>query len=309
MPERHSRSILGQQGNTLILLLAILTIVFCIFKFIQLAMVMTNPVYDAAMASYFQNVHSWVVLPSNPDQLLHRSWTLLTYMFIHEGVFHLVGNLIWLWVFGYILQDLTGNKSIAPLFIYGALTGAAFYLLALNLLPAFHSIRETATLEGASAGIMAIALATTILAPSYRLFPMIHGGIPLWIVTVIYVLVDIAMIAGMNNPGGHISHIGGALFGWLFMIQLKKGKDWGAGMNRFFYWISHVFSPAPETVSRKIKEEIFYETAGTAPFRKVPNLTQKRIDAILDKIGEQGYHKLTEEEKQILKRAAEDDNL
>lgn len=309
MPERHSRSITGQQGNTLMMLLAILTIVFCIFKFIQLAMVMTNPVYEAATASYFQNVHNWFVLPSNPNQLLHRPWTFLTYMFLHEGVFHLIGNLIWLWVFGYILQDLTGNKSIAPLFIYGALAGALFYLLALNFLPAFSSIKSSATLEGASAGIMAIALATTILAPNYRLFPMIHGGIPLWIVTVIYVLVDVAMIAGMSNPGGHISHIGGAVFGWLYMVQLKKGKDWGTGMNRFFYWSSHVFSPAPETISLKIKEEIFYETAGTAPFKKMPNLTQKRIDSILDKIGEQGYNKLTEEEKQILKRAAEDDNL
>lgn len=309
MGDRNSRSILGQQGNTLVLLLAILAIVFCIFKFIQMAMVLTNSDYAAATSSYFTNIHQWFVLPADPATLLFRPWTLFTYMFMHEGVFHLIGNMIWLWVFGYILQDLTGNKTIFPLFIYGALCGAALYLLCVNLFPGLKAYVDGGTLEGASAGIMAIAIATTILAPGYRFFPMINGGIPLWVVTVIYVLVDIAMIAGMSNPGGHVSHIGGGLFGILYMKQMQKGTDLGNGMNRFFNWCNNLFTPDPQIKRKATREEFFYETTGTTPFRKVPNLTQKRIDAILDKIGEQGYHKLTDEEKQILKRAAEDDNL
>lgn len=128
-------------------------------------------------------------------------------------------------------------------------------------------------------------------------------------ITVIYVIIDIAMIAGMNNAGGHISHIGGGLFGWLYMAQLQRGVDLGRGLHRFFHWVDQLFSPSEEERRRKVRKDLFYQTSGTAPYKKTPHLTQNRIDAILDKIGQYGYDKLTEEEKQILKRAAEDENL
>ncbi|MBC7848099.1 MAG: hypothetical protein H7Y31_00115 [Chitinophagaceae bacterium] len=157
---------------------------------------------------------------------------------------------------------------------------------------------------------MAIAIATTLLAPNYRFFPMINGGIPLWVITAIYLIIDIAMIADDKNAGGHISHIGGGIFGALFMLQFRKGRDWSLGMNRLFTWFNELFSPKASVVPQRVrKEEYYYNTAGAQPYKKVPNLTQKRIDAILDKIGEKGYQQLTDEEKQILKRAAEDENL
>jgi hypothetical protein len=95
----------------------------------------------------------------------------------------------------------------------------------------------------------------------------------------------------------------------LFMLQYKKGHDWSDGMNRFFNWCNNLFNPEKNKPRRPLKEEYHYNTTGTQPYKKIPNLTQKRIDAILDKIGEKGYQQLSEEEKQILKRAAEDENL
>ena len=308
MDDRYARKTgLGQKGNTLVLLLAILAIVFCIFTFIQLAYKLTSNDKIAASVSYYTGVFDWFSLFSNPDRFLSRPWTIFTYMFMHDEVFHLIGNLIWLWIFGYILQDLSGNKTIIPLFIYGGLCGGLLYLASMNIFPGLKGIEGK--LVGASAGVMAIALATTLLAPNYRFFPMINGGIPLWVITVIFVIIDFAMIAKDFNTGGHIAHIGGAIFGLLFMWQMKKGRDWSAGMSNFFSWFSNLFTPTTKEVQKAGRDEIYYKSSGTQPYKKIPNLTQKRIDAILDKIGEKGYHQLSDEEKQILKRAAEDENL
>ncbi len=310
MEERYGKKAgIGQSGNSLVLLLAILVIVFCVFTFIQLAFKLTSTDPVAAGNSYYKGIFDWFRLPSNLETLLTRPWTVFTYMFLHDGVFHLIGNLIWLWVFGYILQDLAGGKTIIPLFIYGGLAGGVLFLISMHLFPGLKEAAAITTLEGASAGVMAIAIAITILAPNYRFFPMINGGIPLWVITIIFVVIDFAMVAKDINTGGHISHIGGAAFGWLFMWQMRKGKDWSTGMSNFFNWVNNLFNPEKKELKKVAKEEYFYKTTGTQPYKKVPNLTQKRIDAILDKIGEKGYHQLTEEEKQILKRAAEDENL
>lgn len=310
MEDRYARKLgLGQKGNTLVLLLAILAIVFCIFTFIQLSMRLTSSSSEQANVTYYQSIFSWLIMPADVGKLLSKPWTAFTYMFMHDRVFHLVGNLIWIWVFGYILQDLTGNKTIIPLFIYGGLCGGFVYLAAMNLLPALKDRAALTTLEGASAGGMAIALATTLLAPNYRFFPMINGGIPLWVITIIYVIIDFAQIAKDINTGGYISHVGGGLFGLLFMWQFRKGRDWGSWMNRFFSWFNNLFNPERNQPKEIARERHHYNTAGTQPYKKIPNLTQKRIDAILDKIGEKGYQQLSDEEKQILKRAAEDENL
>ena len=309
MERTGKKTWLGSSGNALVLLIAILAIVFCIFKFLHLTYFLSNNNGEAAFARYYNGIFKHFILPTTPEGVLSAPWTLFTYMFMHDGVFHLIGNLIWLWIFGYILQDLTGAKSIFPLFIYGALCGAVVYLVSMNLFPGLKHMASDATLEGASAGIMAIAVATTILAPNYRFFPMINGGIPLWVITVFYLIIDIAMIPANDNAGGHISHIGGAAFGAVYMWQWKKGHDWGSGMNRFFNWFGNLFNPDPSGNLKAVKGAYYYETKGTAPYKKMPNLTQKRIDAILDKIGENGYENLTEEEKAILKKAAEDDNL
>lgn len=310
MEERYAKKAgIGQRGNTLVLLLAILVIVFCVFTFIQLSMRLTSTDGAVSNNSYYKGIFDWFRLPSNFETLLSRPWTLLTYMFMHDGVFHLIGNIIWLWIFGFILQDLAGNKTIIPLFIYGGLSGGVLFLISMNIFPGLKTASSMATLEGASAGVMAIAIATTVLAPNYRFFPMINGGIPLWVITVIFVVVDFAMVAKDINSGGHISHIGGAAFGWLFMWQFKKGTDWSNGLNQLFKWFNNLFTPAQKEDEKIPQKEFFYNTSGTKPYNKVANLTQKRIDAILDKIGEKGYQQLSEEEKQILKRAAEDENL
>lgn len=295
---------LGQDGNSLVMLLAILAVVFCIFKFIFVVYHLGN----LNVAAYRPMVFNWFALPADLDKLVSRPWTLLTYMFMHDGVFHFIGNMIWLWVFGYILQDLAGNNKIIPLFVYGGFAGAVLFLLSYNIFPKLVTMMPSASLEGASAGVMAIAIATTTLAPDYRIFPMLNGGIPLWVLTIIFVIIDFASIPG-DNGGGHIAHLGGAAIGYVFIHQLRRSKDWSVWMNNFFQWVANLFNPEKKEWKKTARKELYYNVGKTQPYKKIPNITQKRIDDILDKINQQGFRFLTDEEKEILKRASEDEDL
>lgn len=299
------KTILGQEGNSLLLLLAIIAILFCIFKFLWLVYKMS----DWPEIQYYTNILDWARISASLDIFLSRPWTLVTYMFIHDGVFDLIANVLWLWAFGFILQDLTGNTKLVPLFLYGGLVGGIIFLASANLMPTVASIAPLLKLEGASAGLMAVAIGTTVLAPNYRIFPMINGGIPLWILTLIFVAITFSGGINIQNTPVLLANVGAAGIGWLFIVQLKAGRDWSAWMNKAYDWATNLFNPDRKNWKKTAKDDLYYNSKGTQPFRKIPNITQKRIDEILDKINQQGYRYLTEEEKEILKRAAEDEEL
>ena len=235
---RHRLSI-GQDGNALTMLIAINLIPFVILAFIKVVYFFIESGQDA-MAIYDRNFFDWVTLPASLDKFLTRPWTLFSHMIVHGTVWHILGNLIWLGTFGYILQDLTGNRKLIPVFLYCAFVGALAYMLAFNLLTPLKEHVEEARAFGASAGIMGIAIAATTLAPNYRIFQMLNGGIPIWVITVLYLIIDLATIPE-GNPGGHIAHIAGGLTGCLFMILVQRGIDPGLWMNNLYDWMNNLF--------------------------------------------------------------------
>ena len=301
---RHRLSI-GQDGNALTMLIAINLVVFVLLAFIKVVYYFGYG--DDGLATFNHNIFEWVTLPADLHKIITRPWTLITHMFVHDtgSVWHILANMLWLWAFGYILQDLTGNRKIIPIFIYGAFAGALSYILAYNLIPPLKESLPVAEAFGASAGIMGIAIATTTIAPGYRIFPMLNGGIPLWVITVLYLIIDLATIP-YNNPGGHIAHIAGGAMGFLFVTMLQRGNDWGIWMNNFFDWAVDLFNPDKPRRGKVIKSQLFYKSK-IQPFKKTPLITQQRIDEILDKINQKGYHSLTEDEKEMLKRASKED--
>jgi membrane associated rhomboid family serine protease len=298
---------IGQDGNALTLLIAINLIVFVILAFVKVVYFFSRS--DEGLSLFYNNFFYWLTLPADPDKFLSRPWTLLTHMFVHDtqNVWLILGNIIWLWAFGYILQDLTGNRQIIPVFLYGALAGALGYMLACNIIPPLKEHILTARTFGASAGIMAIAIGTTTLAPNYRIFTMLNGGIPVWVITVLYLIIDLATIPE-SNPGEHIAHITGGLMGFWYMMMLQRGKDWGNWMNNCYDWVSNLFDPDKPRKGKSVKAQLFYK-ATVQPFKKTPTITQQRIDEILDKISQKGYNSLSEDEKEILKRASKEDLL
>ncbi len=303
--EYQKRVSFAQARSALITLIAVNLIIYVIFAFISAIYSLRYGGGTLAAESFGENVVNWFSLPADLWRIAGRPWTILTHMFLHVDVWHIIGNMLWLWTFGYILQDLTGNRKIVPVFLYGGLAGGLAFVLSYNFLPGLHPYLPVATALGASAGVMAIAAAVTTIAPGYRIFPMLFGGIPVWIITVLYLIIDLSSIP-RTNPGGHIAHLAGALTGFLFVYFFRRGYDWGAWMNNFFDWVNNLFNPdRPSRKKKDVKQELFYKSK-TSPYKKTPNITEQRVDEILDKINQKGYHSLTEEEKELLKRAAKE---
>ena len=297
---------LGQPGNTLMTLIAICLIMYVGLAFMKAIWYFRYTKEEEALAYFNKDVLGLFILPADLDNLLSRPWTIITHMFVHDNFWKIFSNMLWLWCFGYIMQDSTGSKRIIPVFVYGALGGAIAFMLAYNLLPTLHAQMPFANAIGASAGVMAIAIATTILSPGYRIFPMIGGGIPLWVLTAFYIISDLVTIS-FSDTGNLIAHIAGAFTGFLFVFFLRIGFDWSKWMNNFFDWVNDLFNPDKPKKGKHIKEELFYRSSAT-PYKKTPNLTQQRVDEILDKINQEGYDSLTEEEKELLKRASKEDS-
>ncbi len=292
---------LGDDSNALMMLVGMNALIFISFGIIQILYYLTQ----STTTAFHYEILRWFIVPAKLSSLAVLPWTIFTYMFVHVGVIYTVITLVWLWVFGSILQDLSGNSKIIPLYIYGGIAGAAVFVAVSYLVPSLKNQVEYSFMLGGNASIMAIAIATTTLSPDYRLFKMLNGGIPLWILTLLYIVID---VAGSNGMAEQLAHLGGGLIGFLFIVSLRKGYDWSLWMHKLYNWFLNLFNPdKPAPEREKIKEKVFYNTGGTKPFLKRPVVTQQRIDEILDKINQKGFSHLSEEEKTILKKAGESD--
>lgn len=302
-PYKANRKILlGQDNNALVFLFAVNALMFVIVNFIKIVYYLS----EIPDEFFYRQVLNWLSLPPQTDTLLTRPWTFISTMITHHSIWQLISSMLWLWCFGYILQDLAGNNKLIPIYIYGGITGSVFFVLMNNMVPVLaNQVGTAAPLLGAGSAVMAIAVATTTLAPDYRIFPLINGGIPLWVITLIFVAIDFATLAG-SNAGIGAGHLAAGVVGYLFIRQLRRGNDWGAWMNRFADWLDDLFNPEKKHQQKTSSERHFYK-AKAKPFDRKPNLTQQRLDEILDKINQQGYQFLTDEEKEFLKKASKED--
>ena len=294
---------LGEDNNVLIALISINAIGFVIPVLIKVIFLFTA----SAGTDFATQILPWFVMPAKLSLLAKVPWTLLTYMFTHLSFFEVLSNMLWLWAFGSILQDMAGNKKLFPVYFYGGIAGAAIFIAANYAIAPLKPLLNVSALSGANASIMAVAIATTALAPDYRVFRMLNGGIPVWVITVIYVVIDFAGV-GAGGPAFHLAHLAGGLAGFLFIVSLRRGYDGGAWMIRLYNWFMNLCNPDKKILTpQKTKEKLFYKAGNQKPYEKNAIITQQRVDEILDKINQKGYHLLTDEEKNILTRAAEND--
>jgi membrane associated rhomboid family serine protease len=296
---------LGQSNNALTMLIIVNLVLFASLIMIRTFFYFFYREDGQAEQLFAAKALTWFVVPADLGQLASKPWTIITALFSHVSVWAILANMLWLWTFGYIMQDLTGNKKIIPVFMYGGIAGVVGFLAIYNLMPSLQAQVPVATYFGANAGIAAIAIATTMVSPGYRIFPMLNGGLPLWILTLIYLLVSVATVP-VFSAEYFVPLASGALMGWLFMMMVRMGYDWSDWMNNLYDWVNNLFNPDKPKKGMDIKEELFYKSA-SKPYTRTPNLTQQRIDEILDKINQKGYGFLTDEEKNLLKRAGEED--
>lgn len=297
--------LLGSDNNALTALL----IMNAVFFLIILTMQVVYFFYEQSALDFNNDVMSFFALPAELVKFSEHPWTLLTYMFSDSGsnLMRIISNMVWLWAFGYILQQMTGNDKIIPIYVYGGMLGGIFFVIAHYVIPPLHNSVYNTSLIGANAATMAVATATTYLAPDYRFFTQIRKGIPIWVLLTIYIFIDFAGVAS-KSAAYSLSHLGGALAGLLFIVLLRKGKDAGAWMNKSYDMFVNLFKPSG-SAKNSSKDKIFYETGNRKPYEKNTIINQNKVDEILDKINSKGYHFLTEEEKAILKKASEDESL
>ncbi|MDE3234367.1 MAG: rhomboid family intramembrane serine protease [Bacteroidota bacterium] len=302
---RSKKPLLGESDNALVMLVAINAIVFVLLNFLKIVYFLSYDSNATAETFFNRQILDWFILPASFDKLVTRPWTILTCMISNYSIWGLISTLLWLWGFGYILQDLAGNKIMFPLYIYGGVAGSVFFLLGMNFIPALHQNIDLApAFMGSGAAVMAIAVAATTIAPDYRIFPLINGGIPLWVLTLIFVAIDYATIASASG-GYALAHLAGGFIGFVYIRQLRKGIDIGAWMHQLVTWFDNLFNPEKKQAGTS-RDRLFYKSIGK-PYQKTPNVTQQRLDDILDKINQQGYHMLTDEEKEFLKRASKEE--
>ena len=287
---------IGQDNNALTWLIILNAVVFVSVLFVKIIFDLTNGHSELI----YSNIDSWVAMPADGYEFIKHPWTIITYMFSHNSLWYLISSILWLWCFGYILQDLAGNSKLFPLYLYGGFFGGIFFLIIASLFPYIHANAATYSLMGAGPSIMSIAIATTFLSPGYKIFPMLNGGIPLWVLMLVFVTIDVSTI-GLVNPAVAGSHLAGGLTGFLFVYQLKRGHDMGSWLIQTADWVNNLFNPE----KKHEKKELYYRTT-RKPYEKSHHFSQQKLDEILDKINEQGYHFLTEEEKDFLKKASKE---
>jgi membrane associated rhomboid family serine protease len=224
------------------------------------------------------SIKEHLMLPSNTEEVIKQPWSLVTYMFIHDNFIHLIFNLIWLHFGGKLFLQYLNQKQLLYTYIFGGLSGGILFIIAFNYLPALIPFSENAKALGASASVLAIFFAIATHIPNYQVNIPFVGYVKLKHIALIYITLDFLNIPS-GNAGGHIAHLGGAIFGFFYIKKfihrsVKKEK------NQFYTYWKNIFNFQKSNIKKDFK--------------------MKEIDLILEKISKSGYNSLSKTEKELL---------
>lgn len=275
-----------KQSNTLNKLIYVNLAVFVVVKAVDIVLMVAgahepNPVVGF-LAAY-----------AGGHNLLTHPWGVVTYMFLHQGFMHILFNLLWLFWFGRIFSEYFTGRQLLNVYICGGIAGALLFILAFNAFDIFDASVSMAI--GASAAVYAIVLATAVYVPNYTVYVMFLGQVKIKWIALFCVISDIAMLES-GNAGGHIAHIGGAIFGACYTLALRRGTDIAGWVGRIIDGVSGLFHRKPKMKVSYRRSESDYD------YNARKHNEQKEIDSILDKIAKSGYNGLTEDEKRTLFR-------
>ncbi|MGM9854578.1 MAG: rhomboid family intramembrane serine protease [Muribaculaceae bacterium] len=248
-------------------------------------------------------------MPSNPVKFVHQPWSLISYMFLHYDVMHILFNMLWLYWFGAMFHQIFCTRRFVGLYFLGGIGGALLYMLAYNVLPLFSSTEGL--LLGASASVLAIVAATAVRQPDYKVGLLFFGQISLKWIAIVTIFIDVISI-GSSNAGGHIAHLGGALVGAAFALADRRGTDITAWFNRAIDWIVNLtrrrprvkvgnFHNSPFTrTKQQPRDDKQQDERDNGRRNSMTPAEEAEMDEILKKIKLSGYASLTAEEKRRL---------
>lgn len=286
-----------KQGNVLSRLMLVNIAVFLLINLIRLFLFLFK-VED----SWLNFIVHKLSVPSSLSSLFYQPWSLFTYMFVHIEFMHILFNMLVLFWTGNLFMEYLGGRKLFSTFFLGGLSGALFYILAYNLFPVFQESVSFSRLIGASAGVLAVLTAIATLLPDYEVRLLFFGNVKLKYVA-IFSIVLYAISIPQGNAGGQLAHLGGALFGFLYIRQLRQGRDLALWFNKIISFFSR-----GEKHAKKM-HVAYKRTEPEEAYQNRKHTRQEMIDRILDKISESGYDSLSKEEKEVLFNASRNRNV
>ena len=244
-----------------------------------------------------EGVFEWLELPASLSRFIIQPWSVLTYMFMHAGILHILFNMLWLYWFGALFLNFFSAKHLRGVYILGGICGGVLYMAAYNIFPYFRPMTEYSFMLGASASVLAIVAAAAYREPNYPIRLFLFGTMRLKYLALIAIGMDLLFITS-NNAGGHIAHLGGALAGLWFAASLSKGTDITAWLNKALDAVAALFSFKPRKPRMKVRYGSGRQKDYDYNARK--KAQSDEIDRILDKLKKSGYENLTTEEKKSL---------
>ncbi|RMB63987.1 rhomboid family intramembrane serine protease [Dokdonia sinensis] len=281
-------------ANIAIKLIVINVAVFLLFNLIPWIIQIDNVVLT-----------QWFFLPSDLGSFITQPWGLLTYNFLHRDVWHLLWNMLYLYIFSRFILNLFTDKRLLTVYLLGGMVGGLLFVAAYNLLPAFQG---KGYLIGASAAVNAIIVFIAAYTP-HQTIRIIMFNVKLWHIAAVLVLIDLLSLPTSGNAGGLMAHLGGAAFGYIYAKQLAKGNDIGEWFERIMDSVASMFSGKPKEKKSRMRTVHRNTKAPSKPTAKKTegkSAQQQQIDAILDKISKSGYESLSKAEKDFLFKAGKD---
>jgi membrane associated rhomboid family serine protease len=284
-----------RNGSNLARLIYINFVVFILITIVAIiGFLLNNPAISEKALDLFS-------VPASFNALLLRPWTIITYMFTHKDIWHILFNMLWLYWFGSIFLEYLDQRKLVAVYLLGGISGAFVYILSFNIFPAFTGIVAESVAIGASASVLAIVIAIAAYVPDYTVQLFLFGKVKIkYLALAIFIFTSVMDFS--VNSGGKLAHIGGAFFGYFYIINLRKGRDLGKGFNMILDFFATIFKPRKKLKVTHRKAATEYE------YNKIKAEHQSRINSILDKISKGGYDSLTKEEKEILFKESQKKN-
>lgn len=246
-------------------------------------------------------IHSFFTLDTNVKSFFLLPITLITSIFSHFGLFHILTNMLMLYFSGKLFEQLFDSKRLIYTYIFGGILGGVFEIIAHQVFPTLSD--SNTVIVGASGSVMAIFTALAFYRPNLTV--NLFGVFPIRLIFLAgaFILMDLFAL-GTNDGTAHFAHLGGITFGFISVQNIHSKNNLVIVLQRFIESFSSLFNK--KNPKFKVQKGGRTSTVKTdEEYNLEAKERQAKIDAILDKISKSGYESLTKSEKDFLFRQSQ----
>lgn len=257
-----------------------------VFAIILLLNILNLSLNQISLTEYF------FTLDTNLVGFILKPWGIITSIFSHFEIWHLIFNMLFLYFSGQLFEQIFDKRRLWQTYIFGGISGGILEISAHYLFPSFQNADQVVV--GASGSIMAIFTALAFHSPNIRVNLFGIFPVKIYLIAIFFLLND---LIGIDNPSdnvAHFAHLGGAIFGLISIQSIHSSNNILSVLGSFFDRIKKMITSDKSTKSGKAKFKTDEE------YNLEKKRRQEKTDAILDKISKSGYESLTKEEKDFL---------